>query len=136
MVNKFLVSAAIAFSACASGPVTKSSEPVEQHSSSSPAVTRASEQAAITRVDPSQVCMVNNHYMGKPQIPIVVSGRTYFGCCDMCKSRLAQDAEARAAHDPVTGVLVDKAASVIGKDASGAVFYFENETNLQRYALR
>lgn len=80
--------------------------------------------------------MVNNHYMGKPQIPVVVEGKTYFGCCEMCKSRLAQDPESRAANDPVSGARVDKAAAVIGKDAAGTVFYFENQSNFEQYASR
>lgn len=92
--------------------------------------------AAVTRVEPSLVCMVNNQYMGKAQIPVEVEGKTYFGCCDMCKTRLAKDPESRASVDPVSGARVDKAAAVIGREASGAVVYFENEANLQRYASR
>lgn len=93
-------------------------------------------QASLTRVDPSLVCMVNNHFMGKAQIPVVVEGRTYFGCCEMCKGRLAKDPGSRAAKDPVSGATVDKAVAVIAKDESGEVVYFENEANLQRYASR
>ena len=92
--------------------------------------------AKIMRVEPNLVCMVNNQYMGKAQIPVAVDGKTYFGCCEMCKSRLAQDPTSRAALDPVSGATVDKAAAVIGRDASGAVLYFENERNLQHYAAR
>jgi YHS domain-containing protein len=91
---------------------------------------------ALTRVEPSQVCMVNNQFMGKPQIPVEVEGKTYFGCCEMCKSRLAQDPTSRAATDPVSGANVDKASAVIGRDASGNVVYFENEKNLAQYASR
>src|SRR5690606_36465661 len=29
--------------------------------------------------DPSLVCMVNDQFMGTPQIPIAVAGRTYYG---------------------------------------------------------
>lgn len=96
----------------------------------------AAAPARITRVEPSLVCMVNNQYMGKAQIPVAVDGKTYFGCCEMCKSRLAQDPTSRAAVDPVSGATVDKAAAVIGRDASGAVLYFESEKNLQLYAAR
>ena len=31
------------------------------------------------------VCMVNNAYMGMPQIAVPVNGKTYYGCCDMCE---------------------------------------------------
>ena len=88
----------------------------------------------MTRVsDVSQVCMVNNQFMGKPQIPIAVEGRTYYGCCAMCKDRLGNDPAARTAQDPVTGEKVDKATAVIIKDSSGNVMYFASEDTLRRY---
>jgi YHS domain-containing protein len=88
----------------------------------------------LTRVDDvSQVCMVNDQFMGRAQIPVMVEGKTYFGCCEMCKGRLASDATARAAKDPVSGKGVDKSSAVIAKRADGQVLYFENEQNLQRY---
>ncbi len=99
-----------------------------------PATPAAEEVAGLTRVtDPSSVCMVNNQYMHKMQIPIIVGGKTYFGCCEMCKARLARDASARMATDPVTGSSVDKATAVIARDAKDAVFYFENEATFRRY---
>lgn len=89
---------------------------------------------ALTRVeDASQVCMVNNQFMGKPQIPVEVGGKTYYGCCEMCKGRLQSDAAARTATDPVTGEAVDKATAVIAQDAEGAVLYFANADHLARY---
>lgn len=84
----------------------------------------------------NMVCMVNNQYMGREQIPVVVDKRTYFGCCPMCKERLERDATLRSAIDPVSRRPVDKAAAVIGKTAKGDVLYFENHENLQRYAAR
>jgi YHS domain-containing protein len=88
----------------------------------------------MTRVtDPSQVCMVNNQFMGKPQIPIAVEGRTYYGCCAMCKDRLGNDPASRTAQDPVTGEQVDKARAVIVKDDTGKVLYFASEDTLRRY---
>lgn len=88
----------------------------------------------LTHVDdPSLVCMVNNTYMGKAQIPVEVEGKTYFGCCPMCKERLANEPDTRSAVDPVSGVKVDKASAVIAKDADGNVLYFANETNLRSY---
>ena len=88
----------------------------------------------MTRVsDVSQVCMVNNQFMGKPQIPIAVEGRTYYGCCAMCKDRLGNDPASRTAQDPVTGEKVDKASAVIIKDGSNNVLYFASEDTLRRY---
>lgn len=88
----------------------------------------------FTRVDDvSEVCMVNNQFMGRAQIPVVVEGKTYFGCCEMCKGRLAKDATARFAKDPVSGNDVDKSSAVIAKRENGHVLYFENAQNLERF---
>lgn len=97
-------------------------------------VSPAPSAASLTRVeDASQVCMVNDHYMGKPQIPVTVGSKTYFGCCAMCKQKLETDPGARTALDPVTGRSVDKASAVIGRDATGKVYYFENEATMARF---
>jgi YHS domain-containing protein len=90
--------------------------------------------AAVSEVDDaSQVCMVNNQFMGRPQIPVSVGGKTYYGCCAMCKGRLERDPAARTATDPVNGHAVDKASAVIGKTASGEVLYFESRDTLAAY---
>lgn len=101
-------------------------------STPSPAATA---HAALTLVsDRSLVCMVNNQFMGRPQIPIEVDGRTYFGCCEMCKGRLANDPTSRVAIDPVSQRSVDKATAVIGKTDDGTTLYFENEQTFAAYA--
>jgi YHS domain-containing protein len=91
---------------------------------------------AVQRVESKKVCMVTNAVFAKDQIPVVVEGRTYYGCCEMCKERLAKDAAARVAVDPVSGKKVDKAKAVIGVTAEGDVVYFENEKNLAEYNAR
>src|SRR5688572_5758551 len=102
-----------------------------------PAVATASSQAlpaGITRVDDrSLVCMVNDQFMGKSQIPVEVAGRTYYGCCAMCKERLANQEAARIGQDPVTGAAVDKSQAVIVRDESGKVYYFAGEDSLRRW---
>jgi YHS domain-containing protein len=87
----------------------------------------------LTRVETKMVCMINEHAMGKEQIPIEIEGRTYYGCCDMCKKALAADATKRVATDPVSGKQVDKATAVIAAQEDGRVFYFENEASLAKY---
>lgn len=77
--------------------------------------------------------MVNDQFMGKAQIPVEVEGRTYYGCCAMCKERIEKQPSLRAATDPVTGEQVDKATAVIGRDAAGKILYFANEASLKRY---
>ncbi len=100
------------------------------------AAPRANATGQLTRVDDvSEVCMVNNQFMGRAQIPVVVEGKTYFGCCEMCKGRLARDAAARVANDPVSGKVVDKSSAVIAKREDGQVLYFENVHNLERFQV-
>jgi YHS domain-containing protein len=90
--------------------------------------------AGMTRVaDVSQVCMVNDQFMGKPQIPVEVEGRTYYGCCAMCKDKLDNQPESRLAKDPVTGEAVDKATAIIIQDPQGKVMYFASEATLRQF---
>jgi len=91
------------------------------------------ETGALKKVEPQYVCMVNNKLFDKVQIPISVDGKTYYGCCPMCKEKLEKSADARSATDPVSNKRVDKATAVIGAETDGTVHYFENETNLNRY---
>lgn len=86
--------------------------------------------------DRALVCMVNNQFIGRAQIPVEVAGRTYFGCCEMCKGRLTREASTRTAVDPFSGRRVDKATAVIAQDPSGAVVYFESEANFSSYVRK
>lgn len=90
--------------------------------------------AAVKRVEPVKVCMVNNTLFPKDQIPVEVEGKTYYGCCQMCKKTLRENPDSRIARDPVSGRQVDKAAAVIGAAADNQVYYFENEANLRSFA--
>ncbi|HET7541643.1 MAG TPA: hypothetical protein VFK05_17335 [Polyangiaceae bacterium] len=83
--------------------------------------------------DSSQVCMVNDQFMGRPQILVPVAGKNYYGCCEMCKGRLEQDVAVRTASDPVTGRAVDKATAVIAMTDVGRVLYFESRASLAAY---
>jgi YHS domain-containing protein len=88
----------------------------------------------LTKVDsPKRVCMVTNKAFPDDQIPVEVEGKTYYGCCEMCKGRLTSDAKLRTAVDPVSQKTVDKADAVIAADSKGKVFYFENDDNLVAY---
>jgi len=87
----------------------------------------------LTKVEPKTVCMVNEQAMGKDQIPVEVDGKTYYGCCEMCKKALADNADKRVATDPVTGKQVDKAKAVIAAQEDGRVWYFESDETLAKY---
>lgn len=90
-------------------------------------------QAALQVVANAEVCMVNDTFFARQQIPVEVEGRTYYGCCAACKQRLAEDAAIRSAVDPVTGEAVDKATATIAARPDGSVLYFASEENLARY---
>lgn len=92
------------------------------------------ESLGLKQVEPKQVCMMNNKFMGTEQISVEVEGKTYYGCCAMCKEKLRNDPTARTALDPISGNAVDKAAAVIGAAPDNAVYYFENEENLQKFS--
>lgn len=102
------------------------------------AAAEAQKQAApqadkAVRVEPNKVCMINDRSMAMEQIPVAIEGKTYYGCCPMCKERLEKDEASRYAVDPVSGKKVDKAKAVIGALPGAAVLYFENAENLAKY---
>ncbi|MFQ5480355.1 MAG: hypothetical protein ACE5DW_03665 [Thermodesulfobacteriota bacterium] len=78
------------------------------------------------KVDPSIVCMVNDNVMGKPQIPVLVGGKTYYGCCQNCVKTLNEDSAMRAAQDPFSGKMVDKSSAFIIEGPDGEALYFES----------
>lgn len=90
----------------------------------------------LTKVEAKRVCMVNDTVFPRDQIPVQVDGRTYFGCCEMCKGKLATDAAIRSSVDPVSGKAVDKATAVIGAGADGKVQYFESDRTFNEYLAR
>ena len=85
-------------------------------------------------VENEKVCMVTDMHFGKKQIPVTVSEKTYYGCCQNCKATLTNDAKARTATDPVSGKPVDKAKAVIAALADNSVLYFENKKNFEEYS--
>ncbi len=85
-------------------------------------------------VEPSLVCMVNDAYMGKPQIPVPVNGKTYYGCCQGCVDKLNNLESARIAIDPYNGNPVDKSeAYIVLLNQQGAIAYFESESNYKAF---
>ncbi len=89
----------------------------------------------LTRAETKYTCMVNNTVFTRDQIPTVVEGRIYYGCCEMCADKLANNPAVRKAIDPVSGKDVDKATAVIGGDRLGKAYYFENEENFKLFSL-
>lgn len=87
----------------------------------------------LIRVESKYICMINNERFKKVQTPVIVDGKTYYGCCRMCEQTLNKDPQSHFAMDPVSGRSVDKATAVIGVSPDGSAFYFENEANMNSY---
>lgn len=93
-----------------------------------------SQSKKLTQVPNAEVCMVNDIHFNRPQIPVAHAGKTYYGCCEMCKTTLATQASSRIAIDPISRKSIDKASAVIGAKADGSVVYFENKKNFDKYS--
>lgn len=89
----------------------------------------------VKQVSNRQVCMVNNKFMNKDQIPVPINGKTYYGCCPGCVANLKQDTAYRFATDPETGERIDKSEAVIivKPDTKDEVLYFKTEINAKKY---
>lgn len=86
------------------------------------------------RVPIELVCMVNDAFMGKPQIPVPVNGKTYYGCCQMCVKKLNEQEDARTGIDPQSGKQVDKVdAFIVLLNKQGTVGYFESQMTYEAF---
>ncbi|MCS5597025.1 MAG: hypothetical protein NZ828_07205 [Alphaproteobacteria bacterium] len=113
-------------------PFSVSAE-VNANTQQTQSASEAYEYIWLERVEPEYVCMVNDQRFPNVQIPVEVNGKTYYGCCQMCKAKLESVQEIREGRDPVSGVIVDKASAVIGAGPDWTAYYFENEENLKLF---
>lgn len=90
--------------------------------------------ADVKTVKTDQVCMVNDTVMGKPQIPVAVEGKTYYGCCEGCVEKLKKNRSFRFSKDPATGREVDKAKAYITMEPDGKALYFESMETAEKYS--
>lgn len=84
----------------------------------------------------SEVCYVNNAFMRSEQIPVIVDGKTYYGCCQGCVSKLKNNLNGvRFDVDPLTGEKVDKATAyiVLKPNSNSDVLYFASEKNYNKF---
>lgn len=90
---------------------------------------------ASQQLKTSEVCMMNNQFFGKEQIPVEVGGKTYYGCCEMCKTTLRENASTRISNDPYTGEEIDKADAFIVKKSSESdeVLYFKSAETYESF---
>jgi YHS domain-containing protein len=91
--------------------------------------------AASGNVDKREyVCMMQDMVLGKPGIPIQFEGKTYYGCCEMCKERIKNEPQKYTrAVDPVSGKSVDKASSFI-YGLEGSAYYFGSDANRKTFS--
>jgi|TARA_R110000765_G_scaffold263335_3_gene363108 YHS domain-containing protein len=90
-----------------------------------------------SQVPAELVCMVNDAYMGKIQMPVPVKGKTYYGCCQMCVKTLNNNHEARTGIDPFSNQKIDKTeAYIVLMKEEGAVAYFESKENYLSYSKK
>lgn len=94
------------------------------------------ESGSKAQLDVKMVCMMNDQFMGTPQIPVQVGDKTYYGCCQGCVTGLKQDRSLRYAIDPSSGNEVDKASAFIVKKSDGStdVNYFESFDSFLEYS--
>jgi YHS domain-containing protein len=79
------------------------------------------------------VCMMQDMVLEKPGIAIPYRGKTYYGCCAMCKARIeASPDEYTRAVDPVSGRTVDKASAFV-YNLNGDAFYFATRANRKAF---
>lgn len=82
----------------------------------------------------SRVCMMQDSVMTTPAIPLSHGGKTYYGCCEMCKAKIAAEpTRYTVARDPVSGAAVDKATAEL-LSVDGRVLYFQSAANRDTFA--
>ena len=80
------------------------------------------------------VCMMQDMVLQKPGIAIQFDGKTYFGCCEMCKEKIKHAPEQYTrALDRVSGKKVDKATAFI-YNLDGDAFYFGTAANRKAFS--
>ncbi|MCI0421090.1 MAG: hypothetical protein L0387_41050 [Acidobacteria bacterium] len=91
--------------------------------------------AATGNVDKKEyVCMMQDMVLGKAGIPIQFEGKTYYGCCEMCKEKIKNEPQKYTrATDLVSRKPVDKAVSFI-YSVDGTAYYFASDANRKTFA--
>lgn len=97
---------------------------------------RSGEEFLPESVEAVEVCMVNDKVFGEPQIPVEFEGKTYYGCCQGCVSRIKNDRAVRYSIDPLTGGEVDKATAFIVEGQGGKALYFESAQTAKQYSAK
>jgi YHS domain-containing protein len=83
---------------------------------------------------PEYFCMMQDMVLNKPGIALQHEGKTYYGCCAMCKEKIKSEPHRYTlATDPVSGKQVDKAVAFI-YGLNGDAYYFASDANRKAFA--
>ena len=93
----------------------------------------AQAESTLEQVEARFICMINNKVFDSEQIAVPIGETTYYGCCQMCVSKLNGNPESRYAVDPVSGTRIDKSEAVLGAAPDSTVYYFESLDNLRAF---
>ena len=89
--------------------------------------------STLEQVEAPYICMITNKVFDSEQIAVPIGETTYYGCCQMCVSKLNGNPESRYAVDPVSGTRIDKSEAVLGAAPDSTVYYFESLDNLRAF---
>lgn len=125
--------AMVLFTSCDSKNNNKTGRLAEKHTTSTNVAEHPRPQKG-QHVPNNLVCMVNDAYMGKAQIEVPFEGKTYYGCCNMCKERIPKEEKVRFATDPYSLKNISKAdAYIVLIGDNDEVAYFESKANYQQF---
>src|SRR5438093_11926943 len=80
------------------------------------------------------VCMMQDMVLTRPGIAIQYEGKTYYGCCEMCKQKIKNEpGKYTKATDPVSKKPVDKAESFV-YGIEETAYYCSSEANRKTFA--
>lgn len=80
------------------------------------------------------VCMMQDMVLTKPGIAIKYAGKTYYGCCEMCKEKIRVNPKKYTRSlDLVSRKPVDKARAYV-YGLNGDAYYFSSEANRRTFA--
>jgi len=86
---------------------------------------------SLEQVEAPYICMITNKAFDTEQVAVPIGENTYYGCCQMCITKLNGNPESRYAVDPVSGTRIDKSEAVLGVASDDTVHYFESVKNLR-----
>jgi YHS domain-containing protein len=84
----------------------------------------------------SIICMVRGDIKSKGSLPIQIEGRTYYGCCEKCLTKLEQNIDnIQYAVDPVSGQTFSKADAIVRQDPQDhkRVLFFKSDETYDQY---